>query len=142
MLNFGIIEEHSGTLKVRVLINNGDGDQIGSTKTKDLPVPIIDSRLKNGYKAGDTVVVGYVYDDTSRPCVLFPYGDKRPTPAEREEKAIKVLDTATLPIKTEIGDVKDSEIQNLKGLNFLLIEKIRQMEDAINDLKKSIARLL
>lgn len=136
MFNYGIIEIYKGHTKVRVLVNNGENGQAGSTPSKDLPDAIISSRDKDAYKDGDTVIVGYVYNDRAHPVVLFPYGDKEPTAGKRTEKLLKVTDTAELPENTTIGKVKGSEIKNLKGLDYLLVEKIRQIEKAVSMAKK------
>lgn len=139
MLNYGIVEIYKGEIKVRVLVNNGAKGQSGSTLTKDLPNAVIDSREKNGYAEGDTVVVGYIYDDVSRPVILFPYGDREPTAGQRTEKLLKVIETAVLPENTNVGNVKGSEIVNLKGLDYLLVEKIRQLEEKIDEMKKEVS---
>lgn len=138
MLNYGIVEIYKGQIKVRVLVHNGKKGQAGATPSKDLPNAVVNSRDKEAYKDGDTVVVGYVYNDTSHPVILFPYGEKEPTAGQRTEKLLSVIDTAKLPQNTNIGKVKGSEIENLRGLNYLLVEKIKQIEKANSKLGSTV----
>lgn len=140
MLNYGIIEEHQGQLKVRVLVHNGAKGQAGSTPTKDLPNAVVDSREKNGYKDGDTVVVGYIYGDTAHPVVLFPYGARKATASERELSMVEVVNTAKLPKNTNIGDITGDELYSLKGIKYPLIEKLKRMEESSAS-KKELKRV-
>lgn len=116
MLNKGILEEVEGILRVRVLENNGEKGQSGSSLGKDLPKALfaITAGQRGQYKNGDAVIVGYEKDDINKPIVLGLFTDVD-RGLEYNASALQVASKAILPKDTTIGKVTPKEIATLEG---------------------------
>lgn len=150
MLNKGILEiDNNNVMHVRVLELHGAKGQAGRTPTIDLPTVLIatQGQVDELYTDGDTVIIEYEKEDTSKPVVIGSFGTKKKL-GRYKVASIESFEKAALPKQTTIGNVTSKEIAMLTGVNAnvqiqisKLKETIEEQANEIKGLRKDVSKI-